>query len=124
MIIDKLDSEISMDANIDEHLYLSRIIMRKYGIDTATILWELIAYRDKLEQQNQLDEDEFFHISNQYMKSTYKLSDYKQRKALNQLHEFGLIEIRYKAYQRLRYVKLNADKIVEVFKCCGQDERR
>lgn len=123
MIIDKLDSEISTDINIDEHLYLSRVVMKECGIDAATILWELIAYGDKLEQQNQLDEDEFFHMSNQYMKSMYKLSDYRQRKALNQLSAFGLIEIKYKAYQRLRYVKLNVDKILEVFNYCGQDEQ-
>ena len=100
----------------DSFITLNKELIRAVGLEEAIILGELASELDYWQKNNGLTEDGYFFSTVENVEEKTTLSDYKQRKALNSLQKLGLIELDVRGIPPKRYIKLNEQKIVDLFK--------
>jgi hypothetical protein len=93
------------------YITLNKDILKEIGLEETVILGELASEYDYWYKQGKLEDGYFFStIENIEMNTT--LSEHKQRKAINNLKNLGIIEVVNKGLPKRRYIKLNEEKIL------------
>lgn len=93
------------------YITLNKDILKEIGLEETVILGELASEYDYWYKQGKLEDGYFFStIENIEMNTT--LSEHKQRKAINNLKDLGIIEVVNKGLPKRRYIKLNEEKIL------------
>lgn len=95
-------------------IVLNKTLISLLGIDEALILGELASEYDYWLGQGKVDDGWFFSTVENIERNT-TLSKYKQKKALENLQQKGLISLKIKGIPAKRYVKINEEAISQIF---------
>lgn len=96
------------------YITLNKDLIKLLGIEEAIILGELASEYEYWENKNQLEE-EYFYSTIENIENNTTLSEHKQRKALNNLKEKGIIDLKIKGMPAKRYIKINQDNVLKLF---------
>ena len=99
----------------DNFIAVNRALAHQFGLDEAIMLGELASQHNYYDSEDKLTEDGFFFSTVEKVERNTTLSKHRQGKALRNLQDAGLLAIEYRGIPRKRYVKLDAEKLVEVF---------
>lgn len=92
---------------------LNKDLIKAIGLEEAILLGELASEYDYWNRKGELDEG-FFYSTIENIEKNTTLSVHKQRKALNNLKEKGLIEIKVKGIPAKRYIKILEKQVYEI----------
>ena len=93
---------------------VNKDLIKLLGLEEAILLGELASEHDYWESQDKL-EDGYFYSTVENIQEHTTLSDHKQRKALKNLKDKGLIEIKVKGIPAKRYIKINEEQVFKLF---------
>jgi hypothetical protein len=88
---------------------VNKSVARKYGMDAAILLSELITKRQYVEDQM---EDEYFYETREEIEENTTLSSYKQREAIKILEEAFFIDTLQKGIPAQTYYRVFDDKVL------------
>ena len=92
---------------------LNKNLIKAIGLEEAIILGELASEYDYWSSQKAL-EDGYFYSTIENIEKHTTLSVHKQRKALNNLKEKGIIDIKVKGIPAKRYIKIIEKQVYEL----------
>ena len=95
-----------------EEIKISRKLLREVGVKSAYLLSYLIYEYDDAYENGGLTEDGYLYCSVDYLQDKLKLSDYQQRRILNQLKSLGLLDYKSVGFAPKRYIKLFENEII------------
>ena len=98
----------------DNFITVNRTLIKAVGLDAAVILGEL-ASEANYWKENGGAEDGFFYSTVENLEEKTSLSKYLQASALEKLKAAGLVEIEKRGLPARRYIKINEEKLLEVF---------
>lgn len=98
--------------DFSNYIAVNRTLIQKYGLVEAVLLGEIASEARYWLQRNEL-EDGWFYSTVENIESATGLNDYHQRGALKHLQELGLVEIAYKGLPRKRYLRLDAERLLQ-----------
>lgn len=93
---------------------VNKDLIKALGLEEAILIGELASESDYWEKQGKLEE-EFFFSTVENIEENTTLSEFKQRKALKNLKQLELIEIKKKGIPAKRYIKINEEKLFNLF---------
>lgn len=93
---------------------VNKDLIKLLGLEEAILIGELASEYEYWEKQGKL-ENGYFYSTIENIEENTTLSEFKQRKALNKLKQFELIEITVKGIPAKRYIKINEEKLLELF---------
>ena len=93
------------------YITLNKDILKEIGLEETVILGELASEYDYWYKQGKL-EDGYFFSTIENIETNTTLSEHKQRKAINNLKDLGIVEVVNKGLPKRRYIKLNEEKIL------------
>lgn len=99
----------------DNYIVVNKELIREIGLEEAIIVGDLASMFLYLKKENKLSEDEYFYYTVEDMQNNTSLSDYQQRKALQHLKDLGIIEIAIRDMPAKRFIKINVDKLQNLF---------
>ena len=94
---------------------VNKHLTRTLGLDEAVIFGELCSKYDYREARGELDEDGYFYCTVEDLEDTTTLGERRQRNAINNLVEIGLIEQVTKGLPRKRFFKINENAVLAIF---------
>lgn len=94
---------------------VNKHLARTLGLDEAVIFGELCGKYDYREARGELDENGYFYCTVEDLEENTALNDHKQRKAINNLLKFGLVEQVTKGLPRKRFFKINEGAVLNFF---------
>ena len=94
---------------------VNKDLIKLLGLDEAILLGELASEFDYWEKQDKL-EDGFFYSTIENIETNTTLSEFKQRKALNNLKQLKLVEVKVKGIPAKRFIKINEVQLLELLK--------
>ena len=95
-------------------LVVNKELIIKVGLEESILLAEFASEYDYWENKSQL-EDGYFYSTVENVEEKTTLSGHKQRKAINNLIQQELIEAKIKGIPAKRYIKINEEKIEQLF---------
>lgn len=98
--------------DFSNYIAVNRTLIRRYGLVEAVLLGEIASEARYWLQRDEL-EDGWFYSTVDNIESATGLNDYHQRGALKRLQELGLVEITYKGLPRKRYLRLDAERLLQ-----------
>lgn len=98
--------------DFSNYIAVNRTLIKKYGLIEAVLLGEIASEARYWLQRGEL-EDGWFYSTVENIESATGLNDYHQRGALKRLQEIGLVEIAYKGLPRKRYIRLDAEMLLQ-----------
>lgn len=110
---------ISLLAN-DNYIIVNKELIKIIGLEESIIVGDLASMYLYLQRENRLTEDGFFFYSVEAMQENTSLSDYQQRKALENLKKLNIVEIERRQVPAKRFIKLNIDKLENIFSSSSQ----
>lgn len=105
----------------DGYICVNKSVMQKFGITVALILGELCAEYNYWESRNEL-EDGFFFSTLKNLENETTIKRDTQRKVLELLKEYNVIEVKRKNMPARRFIKINEDKLFDFLKLCSEPE--
>ena len=99
----------------DSFITVNKELIKQVGLEEAIIIGELASEFDYWQKNNGLTEDGYFFSTIENVEEKTTLSEHKQRKALKNLKELGLVDVRVKGLPAKRYIKLNEENILQLF---------
>ena len=93
---------------------LNKDLIKLLGLEEAILIGELASESNYWENQNKL-ENGYFYSTVENIENNTTLSDHKQRKALKNLKDKRLIEIKVKGMPAKRYIKINEEQVLKLF---------
>ena len=122
----KLDAIFEMD-----YLRLSRLLIRKFNLNTAVMLSEIYSEYKYWEERNELQKGGWFYSTIENMAHNTSLSKHQQLVVCKELVEYGVIKIKYHGMPKKRYFKLNMSAMDKLYRDClsaetsvGDDENK
>lgn len=94
----------------DNYIPVNRDLIKIFGLEETLILGELCAQYNYWEKENKLIDD-MFYCSSSKLKERTGLSEYQQRKAIESLKDFGVIETELKGCPAIKYFRILPDQI-------------
>lgn len=110
---------LSLLAN-DNYIIVNKELIKTIGLEESIAIGDLASMFIYLQKQNELTEDGFFFYTVEAMETNTSLSDYQQRKALKNLKSLGLIDIALRELPAKRFIKLNIEKLEDLFRTSSQ----
>lgn len=98
----------------DNFITVNRTLIKELGLEEAVIIGELASEHLYWESRDEL-QDGFFYSTIENVADRTGLTAYQQRTALNNLESAGLVEVRKMGMPAKRYIRINEDKLLEVF---------
>ena len=93
----------------------NKILIKAVGLDAAIIIGELCSEYNYWEERDQLTNEEWFFSTRENIEENTGLSEYQQRKAINILLKFGLLETKKMGMPSKTYYKLNEKNILNCY---------
>ena len=97
----------------ENFISVNKELIKLLGLEEAIILGELASEYEFWNRRGEL-QDGFFYSTIENIEKNTTLSVHKQRKALNNLKEKGLIEIKVKGIPARRYIKIIKKQVYEL----------
>ena len=97
----------------ENFISVNKELIKLLGLEEAIILGELASEYEFWNRKGELDQG-FFYSTIENIEKNTTLSVHKQRKALNNLKEKGLIEIKVKGIPAKRYIKIIEKQVYEL----------
>lgn len=110
------DMDIANIMAQGNYFTFNKIFARQLGLEEALVLGALINRYKYYYDKGLLDEDCMFYCTVNTLQEDTTLSDYQQRKCFNNLENAGVITTERKGLPAKRYIKLNADKIIDILR--------
>lgn len=98
----------------DNFITVNKTLIKKLGLEEAVVFGELCSQHNLWEIKEELREGYFFCTVEKLLENT-GLSEYKQRKAINNLKEKGLIEVKMMDLPAKRFIKINTEQVLKFF---------
>lgn len=98
-----------------DYLIINKSLVKEIGINETILLSELISEYNYWLSNNGLDDEEMFFSTVENVEENTTLNDYAQRKALNNLVEKELIELKIKGIPARRFIKIKTKNIEKLF---------
>ena len=102
----------------NDYLRLSRVLIRKFNLNTAVMLSEIYSEYKYWEDRNELQKGGWFYSTVENMAYNTGLSKHQQLVACKELVEYGVIKIKYHGMPKKRYFKLNMSAMDKLYKDC------
>jgi hypothetical protein len=93
------------------YITVNKVLIRLLGIDEAIILGELASECEYWQRREEL-QDGYFYSTIENIEENTTLTEYKQRKALNNLKEQGIVSIKVKGIPAKRFIKINEEQVL------------
>ena len=93
------------------YITVNKALIRLLGIDEAIILGELASEYEYWSRREEL-QDGYFYSTIENIEENTTLTEYKQRKALNNLKEQGIISVKIKGIPAKRFIKINEGQVL------------
>lgn len=93
---------------------VNKDLIKELGLEEAILLGELASEYDYWSTRNEI-EDGYFYSTIENIEEKTTLTAYKQRKCLENLKNKGIIDIQIRGIPAKRYIKINEEKIIEIF---------
>ena len=104
---------INLLAN-DNFIVVNRDLIKIFGINSALMIGELASEYNYYDKENRLIDGAFYSTIDNIQKNT-GLSRRQQKAALDELAELGLLTVELKDLPAKRYIKLNIEKLTNLF---------
>ena len=98
----------------DNFITVNKTLIKELGLEEAVVFGELCSQHNLWEIKEELREGYFFCTVEKLLENT-GLSEYKQRKAINNLKEKGLIEVKMMDLPAKRFIKINTEQVLKFF---------
>lgn len=95
------------------YITVNKELIKLLGIEEAIILGELASEYEYWGRREELQED-YFYSTIENIEENTTLTEYKQRKALNNLKEQGIIDIKIKGIPAKRFIKINKEQVLKL----------
>lgn len=95
------------------YITVNKALIRLLGIDEAIILGELASEYEYWSRREEL-QDGYFYSTIENIEENTTLTEYKQRKALNNLKEQGIVSIKIKGIPAKRFIKINEEQVLNL----------
>lgn len=95
----------------DNYIITNKTLIKKLGLHEAIMIGELCSEYSFWEKQGKLDEDGFFYSTRNNIEENTGLSEHFQRKALETLKQYEIIQIVKKGIPAINCYKINFDKL-------------
>jgi hypothetical protein len=95
------------------YITVNKALIRLLGIDEAIILGELASEYEYWYRREEL-QDGYFYSTIENIEENTTLTEYKQRKALNNLKEQGIVSIKIKGIPAKRFIKINEKQVLNL----------
>ena len=102
----------------NDYLRLSRVLIRKFNLNTAVMLSEIYSEYKYWKDRNELQKGGWFYSTVENMVNNTGLSKHQQLVACKELVEYGVIKIKYHGMPKKRYFKLNMSALDKLYKDC------
>ena len=93
---------------------VNKDLIKVLGLEEAILFGELASEYDYWNNKNEI-EDGYFYSTIENIEEKTTLTAYKQRKCLENLKSKGIIDIQIRGIPAKRYIKINEEKVVEIF---------
>ena len=108
------DSIINVLAN-DNFIVVNRSLIKILGLKETIILGELASEYNYYKKNELLDEDGYFYSTIENIEESTSLSAYEQKKCLDNLSQYNIINVVLKGIPAKRHIKLNTLSIINLF---------
>lgn len=98
----------------DSYITVNKYLINALGLEESIIFGELASEYNYWFTKEEL-KDGYFYSTIENMQEKTTLSPHKQRKALKNLEEAGLINVKVQGMPATRYIKINYDAVVKIF---------
>ena len=95
------------------YIAVNKSLIKIVGLEETIILGEL-ASECEYWQSKDLLEDGYFYSTIENVEHNTSLTEYKQRKALNNLKKQEIIDIKIKGIPAKRYIKINEEQVIKL----------
>jgi len=102
-------------------IIVNKILIKAVGLEAAVIIGELCSEYNYWEERDQLTDGEWFFSTRDNIEKNTGLSEYQQRKAINILLKFGLLETKKMGMPSKVYYRLNEKNILI---CYNQTQKK
>ena len=106
----------------NDYLRLSRVLIRKFNLNTAVMLSEIYSEYKYWEDRDELQKGGWFYSTVENMAYNTGLSKHQQLCATKELVEYGVVKIKYHGMPKKRYFKLNMSALDKLYKDCFSAE--
>lgn len=96
------------------YIALNKDLIKLLGLEEAIIFGELASEHSYWVEREQI-EDGYFYSTIENIEEHTTLSAHKQRKALKNLQNMNLIDVKVKGIPAKRYIKINEEQVIEFF---------
>ena len=91
----------------NDYLRLSRVLIRKFNLNTAVMLSEIYSEYTYWKERNELQQGGWFYSTVENMYYNTGLSKHQQLVACKELETYGIIKIKYHGMPKKRYFKFD-----------------
>lgn len=98
----------------DNFITINKTVAKKIGITGTALLSELCYRRQYLERNGQLGEDGYFYATIQSIQEELPLSEYEQKKILDNLEQLGVVTVDRRGLPAKRYIYIHEDALIEL----------
>lgn len=97
----------------NNYIVVNKQLARAFGLEEAVILGELASEMEYWQQRGEL-QDGYFYSTIENVKDSTTLSDKRQRSALNELKEAGIIDVKLAGLPAKRYIRINEKQLAQI----------
>jgi len=90
------------------------LIFTNCDADAILVFTELLSEFNYIKENYKIDSDGYFFCTIDFLESQIGLNYYKQKSAITRLEKYGFISTKNKGLPRKRYIKINAQKVLEI----------
>ena len=98
----------------DSFITVSKELIKKVGLEEAILLGELASESDYWQKNKGMTEDGYFFSTIENIEEKTTLSEYKQRRCLNNLKDLGIVSVIVKGMPAKRYIKINEAEVLKI----------
>lgn len=98
----------------DNFITINKTVAKKIGITGTALLSELCYRRQYLERSGKLSEDGYFYATIHSIQEELPLSEYEQKKILDNLEELGVVTVERRGIPAKRYIYIHEDALINL----------
>ena len=95
---------------------VNKTFIKLLGLEEAIILGELASEYDYWESNGKLDDEGYFFSTVENVEENTSLTKYRQKKALDTLQKFGIVDVKRKGLPAKRYIKIYEENLLKLHK--------
>lgn len=97
----------------DNYIIVNKELAKTIGLNESIIIGELASELKYYRNNNKLEDGWFFSTIENIQENT-TLNEYMQRKAINNLKNIGILDIKVKGIPAKRYIKINEEQVIKL----------